>query len=304
MRICLIFNPRAGTAERIKDFLLQLTGDQRCELRPTTASGDARRIAREAVTEGFDRIAVAGGDGTVGQVINGIAPHFSEIELAILPFGTGNDLARPLDLLADHMDLACACAYGARIEKIDVIRISAEKISYCINVANGGLGGRVAVDVDPADKKRWGPMAYWMTSVSQLVDLDCFDVELTLDDDQIQCSTYGVAIANGQFVGGGFPIAPMALLNDGFLDITVVPVLSTLELAGAGINFMLGRNDKSDDVRTYRSRRATIRSVPEMPFSVDGEPTCQFDATFEILPQVLNIVVGDKPTGLLSDSSR
>lgn len=299
MRACLIFNPSAGTADRIKDFLLQLTGDHRCELRPTTTHGDARRMAHEAVTEGFERIIVAGGDGTIGQVINGIAPDFSAVELAFLPFGTGNDLARSLGLTPDRMDLACRGAFGTRLEPIDVIRISGEETSYCINVANGGFGGRVAVDVQPADKKRWGPMAYWTTSLSRIVDLREFEVTLTLDGRRLEVSTFGVAVANGRFVGGGFPIAPRALLNDGFLDVTTIPVLPTLELMAAGLNLTLGREQSDDRLRTHRVRCLQFQAAPEMPFSVDGEPTRRFDATFDVLPKALQVVVGEQPPGLI-----
>ncbi len=295
MRVCLIFNPGAGTAERIKDFLLHLTGEHRCELRPTAAGGDAGKIAGEAVGDGFDRIIVAGGDGTVGEVVNGIAPDFDAVQLAILPFGTGNDLARLLGVYANDMEAACDVAFRTRCEAIDLIKITGtgRDTAYCVNVANGGLGGCVAVDVKAEDKRRWGPLAYWMTSVSALVKLQEFQVQLVLDGEKSSFMTRGIAVANGRYVGGGFPIAPHAILNDGLLDITVVPVLSSLELMAAGSNFILGHEDRADHVKTFVGTCASIRSSPAMPFSIDGEASKSLDATFEIVPRVLHVATGE-----------
>lgn len=305
MRVCLIFNPRAGTADRIKDLLLQLTGDHRCELRATTQPGDARRVAGEAVEEGVERIIAAGGDGTISEVVNGIAPHFSSVELAILPFGTGNDLARSIGIRPDQLESACRGAFGDRVEQVDVVRVVAqESTSYFANVANGGFGGRVAADVQWADKQRWGPLAYWMTTVSRLVDLQAYQIEMALDDEVVTMETYGVAVANGRFVGGGFPIAPRAMLNDGLLDVTTIPVLPPLELMAAGVNFTLGRNHRDDRVRSYRARRVRISSTPDMPFSMDGEPTRQMDATFEVIPKALSLVVGEQAPGLGGEPTR
>jgi len=86
-------------------------------------------------------------------------------------------------------------------------------------VANGGFGGRVAADLRVDDKQRWGAMAYWMTSVLELTQLTPFDLEIVLDGQRHACGeALGLAIANGRFVGGGFPIAPNATLDDGLLD--------------------------------------------------------------------------------------
>ncbi len=299
MRICLIFNPQAGTAERIKDFLLHLTSDYRCELRPTSREHGASAIASEAAQEGFDRIVVAGGDGSVNEAINGIAPHFDAVELGVLPFGTGNDLARSLGILPEDMEAACRFAFGPHVAAIDVVKVSSDHgKSYCVNAANGGVGGRVSIDVRAEDKQRWGPMAYWMTSLSRLIDLQEFSVSMQLDDHTMDFTTLGLAVANGRYVGGGFPIAPRALLNDGLLDVTVLPVLPMFELMAAGLNFTLGREHRDARVQHYRARRVRIHAEPDMPFSIDGETVVRMDATFEALPLALRVVVGRDAPGL------
>lgn len=309
MRVCLIYNPRAGAAEQIARFLSGFGGDHRCELRPTSGAGDAQRFAAEAVQDRFDRIVVAGGDGTVSRVVAGLAPHFAEIELAILPLGTGNDFSRALDLAPDRFERACALAFSPRTAAVDLIRIDGRQTSYCVNVANGGIGGHVAADLKPAAKRSWGVMAYWMTTMSEIGDLQTYQVKLTLDDDKIDVATIGVAISNGRYVGGGFPIAPRAWLNDGKLDVTVIPVLPMLDLMAAGINLTVARDQLDDHLTYYRTRRLELQTHPEMPFSIDGEQNrtlCvdQHRVVFEVLPAALRVVTGDKPLGLTSVARR
>ncbi len=299
MRSVLIFNPRAGTAHRIKDFLLHLTAGARCELRPTGRPDDVSKIAREAVDEGFDRLIVAGGDGTIGQAVQGIAPDFDRIELAVLPFGTGNDLARSLGFTPDQMEDAYEAAFAGRTEPIDLIKITeVDAVQYCINVANGGFGGRVAMDIQSVDKSRWGPMAYWITSASRLIDLQQYDVRLEVDGAVKRFPALGVAIANGRYVGGGFPIAPKALLNDGLMDVTVIPVLPTFELMAAGLNFTLNPDAPGSRISTFQARKVRLDATPELPFSVDGEPIRHLTATCEVLPAQLRVVIADSAPAL------
>lgn len=301
MRVCLIFNPQAGSAERVKDFIFRLPPEHRCEVRPCAAGCDPADIAREIADESFDRLVVAGGDGTVSRVVNGLAPEFA-IEVAILPFGTGNDLARSLGLVAEDIHKACDAAFGSQVVEIDVVQVTVgDKVTHCINVANGGMGGRVAIDVAGEDKQRWGPLAYWMTSISQLVNLTQYKVRVDLDHQTVEREAYGIAVANGRFVGGGFPMAPRAAVNDGLLDITLVPVLPMLELMAAGLNFTLGREQQADRVEHYQARHVEVRSNPPLPFSIDGETTESVDAVFEIIPRALRVVVGDNPVGIDAD---
>ncbi len=224
-------------------------------------------------------------------MVNGIAPDFRAIQLAVIPCGTGNDLARALGFTPDRIQQAYRAAVDPRVEAIDVVRITEDDVGYFINVANGGFGGRIASDVSTLDKQRWGPFAYWMTSMTRLMDLQIYDTELTIDGKRIATTTYGVAIANGRYVGGGFPIAPRALLNDGQIDVTTIPVLPTLELMAAGVNLTLGRDHHDDRLGEYRGQVVHLRSTPAMPFSVDGEPTRRFDAEFEVLGQVLRVAL-------------
>lgn len=303
MRVCVIYNPRVVSDNLLTQLLPNDRNDPPWELWPTRAPGDAFRLARAAVQQQFDRIVVAGGDGSVGQVVQGIAPNFPPVELGILPFGTGNDLGRSLGINPELLGLASSYAFGSRRAQVDLIRLHGTSHQYCVNVANGGFGGRVATDVQAVDKQRWGSLAYWMTSVMELVDMPQFSIELSLDDGPpLQQTVLGVAVANGRFVGGGFPIAPQAFMNDGWLEVVFVPVLPTFELMTAGLGFMLGFEQMPESVSMFRAKRVRLRSDPPMPFSIDGELALCADIGFEIMPAVLKILIGDYPAAI--DESR
>lgn len=272
-------------------FITQVRGDVLAAESPQQTC----ELARAAIDQGYQRLIVAGGDGTVSRVINGIAPRFGDIELAILPLGTGNDMARSLGMPIDDTQAALELAFEGSVAAVDLGRVRGATDVYFVNAASGGAGGRVAKDVHSEDKARWGPMAYWVTAFSQLVKLQQYDVTLEVDDQRHQLQVYGVVVANGRFVGGGFPIAPRAAINDGLLDVTTIPVLPTLELLSAGLNYAMGRHEQVEQIGTFRGRRVHIVADPPIHFSIDGEPIQAIDTTFEILPHALRMVVGPQP---------
>ena len=303
MKKCLIANSLAGTGRRA-DVLRQIAAQTKCQLLLSDTPTDVPLLAKQAIGEGFDRIVVGGGDGTLSQVVNGVAPNFSAVELAVLPMGTGNDFARSIGVLADSLETAVATAVGNHVERCDLVKVVNGTTSYCLNAASGGFGGKIAGDVHREDKARWGAFAYWMTAVSKLVALDEYHLTLELDEEQVDMDLYGLAIANGRFIGGGFPISPSARIDDGLLDVTTIPVLPTMELMAAGLNFTLGRHQRDDRLTTFRSRRVHVRADPNVPFSIDGEPLAAVEASFEVIPKAIRVVVGDRPIALeLSDNS-
>lgn len=263
----------------------------------STRAGDGCELARRALAEGFERIIVAGGDGSISQVVNGIAPHFARAEIAILPLGTGNDLARSLGVPLDNMAAALHLALEGPVHWIDLIRVVSPTPWYCVNAATGGIGAKVATDLDARDKARWGAFAYWVTAVTKLVELKEYQVRLELDGCVHDMPMYGLVVANGHFVGGGFPIAPVGEMDDGWLDVVAIPILPTLELLAAGLNFTFGRH-YADRIQSFRAHRVHITTSPEMLFSVDGEPTAAIDTEFEVEPSALPVVIGPTPPAL------
>lgn len=299
----IILNASAGAALGMQDQIRRLAKRMRCGLRLTKAPGDAKRQARKALESGAERIIVAGGDGTLSQVINGLAPDFAQVELAVVPLGTGNDFARSLDIPTGSIETTMSLATTGVAQPIDLVRLEDGVTSYLVNAAMGGFCGKVAADLDRADKVRWGAFAYWITAIRELASLQELQIELNLDGQTQPWDVYGLAIANGRYVGGGFPIAPTAFLNDGLLEVTLMRVLPATELMAAGLDYMLGIANETNRVPTLRGRRLSFTAKSEIPFSIDGEPKQEAAVTFEVLPRVLRVVTGHAPLCLAPDNS-
>jgi diacylglycerol kinase (ATP) len=291
----VIYNSSAGGLADITESIAQLAARYDCDLRLLAEASELATAIHEAAANQASRIIVAGGDGTIGQSINSLLPIFGEVEFGILPLGTANDLSRSLDIPAADLERAFEIAVTRPVIPIDVVHVHNGISTHFVNAATGGFGGEVTASLTDSNKQLWGPFSYWMSAMGKLVDLHAFDVQLELDGEPSQLRIFGMGIANGRYVGGGFPIAAGALLDDGLMDLTIIPELPTLELLGAGINFMLGRQTDGAGVLTKRARRVTMRTQPSMHFSLDGEPTKTVDAVFEVLPGALHIAAGDKP---------
>jgi diacylglycerol kinase (ATP) len=291
---CIILNENAGHAFGIKQCLSPLIEQHPCELCTKHDDESVEEQVKRAVHEGFTRIVVAGGDGTLNRVVNAVAADLANIEFGLIPLGTGNDFARSLGLPLDWLESAIAIALGDHVRSVDLIRVTDENTYYAVNAASGGMAGKVAADVSDIDKSRWGAFAYWITAFSQLADMQASNLHLDIDDQPHDLQVYGVVIANGRYVGGGFPIAPQATITDSQLSVVVIPVLPALELLSAGLNYTLGRMPKIEQIKTFEATRVHIASEPEMYFSIDGEPTRKIEATFEIVPGVLRMAVSPK----------
>src|SRR5690349_6364901 len=121
MKTCIIINPNAGSAgevERLRETLEKLP---ETTVRITEKEGDARRMAAVALKSGTGLIVAAGGDGTLNEVVNGLAEDFGRARLGLLPLGTGNDFARSINIPTD-LDAALAVLQGGRVQTVDVAR--------------------------------------------------------------------------------------------------------------------------------------------------------------------------------------
>ncbi len=304
MDISVIFAPSAQAAEAISAVVAKLDSGQRIELLAATGPEQVRAAVRRAVAGGAKRLLIGGGDGTIRDAITGLAPDFGSVELAFLPLGTGNDFAKSLDL-PKEIESSVEIALSAPAVPADLVELIINgETSWFVNVANGGFGGKVADRVDSDQKKRWGAFAYWMSTLGTMVDQSTFQIELELDDKEaFSLSVCALAVANGRFVGGGFPIARTAQIDDGILDLTTAPPLEPGEFLTAGMDFALGREESNPLVQAYSARSVGLRCMPAMPFSIDGDLVEVEEATFRVLPGVLRLVAGNEAAALAPQPS-
>ncbi|MEY2491557.1 MAG: diacylglycerol kinase [Verrucomicrobiota bacterium] len=292
MKTCVILNPIAGSVKDVSLIRERLKKLQPTRFRITQQPGDAERFARESVEEGYELIVSAGGDGTLNEVVNGIAAAGCNSALAILPLGTGNDFARHLRL-PTNMDEAIDRIGAAQTREIDLVRVTSDLVRYFVNVSSGGFSGLVDERLTPDMKRTWGPLAYLRSAAAAFPELRGYTTRVSLDDaDAVDHDLYNVIVANGRYVAGGIPIAPEAEISDGLLDIILIPERGKAELALLAAQILVGRHLSSDAVIFHRAKRVAINSKPGMWFNVDGELIGNEPATFELLPGALRCVVG------------
>ena len=260
-------------------------------LRITRKAGDAEKWARAALRTKCNYIVVAGGDGTLNGVVNGLGTEAKNVRLGIVPLGTGNDFARTLGLpssIEQNVDIL----HSAKTKRIDLVRVKSKRVRYFVNVSAGGFSGVVGGKMTPKIKRTWGPLAYMRGAVAALSQLHSYHTQILLDDDeQLSAELYNVVVANGRFVAGGLPIAPDANPSDGFLEVVLIPKLCAAEIALLAAEVVLGKHLSSKATIFRRAKKISVRSRPGMCFNVDGELVGNAPAVFQILPRALNFVV-------------
>ena len=292
MKTCIICNPGAGSVDDRDAIRAQLERFPSATVEFTEAAGDASRIAREAATQGCELVIAAGGDGTLNEVINGVAPDFDKVQLGLIPLGTGNDFAKMLNLPATIADCVDVLRAG-HARPTDLVRVTTKEVRHFINISAGGFSGAVNEKLTPEIKQSWGPLAYLRCAAEALPELRAYRTEITLDDaDSLALDLYNVVIANGRYVAGGTFIAPEAAIDDGLLDIILIPQNAAGSIALVAAQIAVGTHLESEGVIFRRAATVTVHSEPGMWFNVDGELIGNDPARFEVLPRVAQFLAG------------
>ena len=294
MKICVIFNPvaRGDKARAFQSRLDEISRD--AALKPTIARGDARRLAMEAVRDGFDTITAAGGDGTLNEVLNGIADAdgFRQVRLGVLPLGTANVFAKELKLPQDFAG-AWKVIRGGREMLIDApwatyVSDGQPQRRYFAQLAGAGLDSRAVELVNWELKKRIGFLSY-VVAACQAFTENLPQIEISNG-----CETASgqlVLIGNGKFYGGRFTVFPLADLCDGILEAVVFPRVNVESIARScwGIltdDFHTGRHTVQ-----IRGAQFELRCPKPVPFQLDGENVASLPATLGVASRALRVIV-------------
>jgi diacylglycerol kinase (ATP) len=290
-KTCIILNPSAGSISDVDELTTRLRQLRDAEIRLTTRRGSAARFAKTAIKNGRDTIVAAGGDGTLNEVINGIGENFGAARVGLLPLGTGNDFARSIEMPVD-LEAALEVIRAGHTRAVDLVRVKSDEVRYFVNVSAGGFSGLVNEKLTPALKKTWGPLAYLRSAAAALPELRAYRTTLALgNEESITMELYNVVVANGRYVAGGRLIAPDASIDDGLLDVVLIPERPASELALVVAQIALGTHLSSDAVVHRQTAKLTVNSKPGMWFNVDGELVGNEPATFEIVPRALRFIV-------------
>jgi diacylglycerol kinase (ATP) len=294
MKACVILNPTAGSVKDLGTVMGQLRRLPGAKIETTSRRGDALRFARKLVRNGCHYIIAAGGDGTLNEVINGVATHAREIHVGLVPLGTGNDFARALNLpftIEENIDILLSPHSRA----IDLVRVKSDRVRYFVNVSAGGFSGLVDEKLTPEMKRTWGPLAYVRSAAAAFPELHGYRTTIVFDDkERLSADVYNVIVANGRFVAGGLPVAPEADPSDGLLDIILISKSSKPEIVLLATQMLLGKHISNKAVVCRRAAKVSIRSRPGMWFNVDGELIGNEPSVFKVMPRAVQFVVGKK----------
>lgn len=291
VKTCIICNPDAGSVDDSGEMLEQLRHADSATVHVTEKQGEATEFARDAAQNGYEQIVAAGGDGTLNEVINGVADHLARVRIGLIPLGTGNDFARSLGLPDSVPDCIELLTSGS-VRAIDVVRVTSDHVRFFVNVSAGGFSGTVDEKLTPEIKKSWGPLAYLRCAAEALPELRAYRTEVVLDDStRLELDLYNAIIANGRFVAGGTPVAPEASLDDGLLDVVLVPEGPAAGIAMMAAQMLVGKHLGSEALLFHRASKVAVTSRPAMWFNVDGELVGDVPVVFEVMPRALQFIV-------------
>ncbi|MDD1015955.1 lipid kinase YegS [Pseudomonas rubra] len=252
------------------------------EVRLTWEGGDAQRLVQEALAAGYPQLVAAGGDGTLRDVAEAMARAGTDTSLVLLALGTANDFARAAGVPLEP-DRALALL-EAPAQAIDLGEVGGQVF---LNMATGGFGSQVTANTSEDLKKVLGAAAYLFTGLSRFSELSAASVQLQGPDFQWQGELLALGIGNGRQAGGGHVLCPQAQVDDGLLEVSILPapqeVVGTLRgllSDGLGLESLFVR---------ARLPWVEIKSSQGLDINLDGEPLQGDNLCFRVMPQALRV---------------
>lgn len=292
MKAVLIANPAARLVENtvpIEDIASCLShSGLEVEVRPTRQAGDASAFAREAVAAGVKRVIAAGGDGTINEVIQSLAS--TDTELAIVPLGTGNVLARYAGL--DDRDYAASCdvAAGEQVRQIDLGVMDGR---YFAVTAGAGIDAQIALHLDPWWKQRLGKVAYMTEFMRSILIQEPHFFRLRIDGQVIEGPMWGVLICNTNEYTWRIHLAGDVCDDDGLLDVVLMHRQGFLDVMDLVARmFFSGETAEGHPTATViRAGHIEINAEPPVPWQVEGDVQGSTPVTVDVVPRALRLVV-------------
>ncbi|RAU93873.1 diacylglycerol kinase [Paenibacillus sp. YN15] len=292
-RARLIYNPTSGREEmkrRLPDILQRLErGGLETSTHATTGEGDATLAAAEAVERGFDVIIAAGGDGTLYEVINGMAERENRPPLGILPLGTTNDFARAM-AIPKNLEAACDIIIHGHHRVIDLGKANQR---YFINIAGGGSLTELTYEVPSRLKTMLGQLAYYMKGLEKLPRLRPVEIVLKSEDRELHEEVMVFLISNTNSVAGFERLCPDAAIDDGLMDIILVKKCNLVEMIRVVTLALRGEHLNDPHIIHFQSKHIQITSPDYTQLNLDGEFGGTLPGIFSVLPSHLRILVDE-----------
>jgi diacylglycerol kinase (ATP) len=286
VRIGLIIRPREGFSrlEELREWVDELR-EQGHEVWPrlTFEAGDGQREGAALARAGADLLIAAGGDGTVNEVANGVLNDGGAWRgrLAVLPLGTGNDLAASLGVPEDPA-AALEVALSGEPRAVDVGRVNGR---WFLNVSTGGFGASASEEAPEEAKRLLGGWAYVVAGARQLADLESAHARFVVPAGvAYEGDVLLFAVGNAKRTGGGNLVTPRALMTDGELDVMIVPAMSRIDFLALLPDLRTGDHLDTPVVRYFRASRLVVESDTPLSVNADGEPVVGNRFEYTVVP--------------------
>jgi diacylglycerol kinase (ATP) len=280
----VILNPAAHSerAQRKRAQVESLAQD--CVVCATTRTGEAEQMARHGVEEGFEKIVAAGGDGTVNEVVNGLAG--TNVTLGLLPIGTMNVFATELGLPINDLELCWKIIENDSIRAVDLPKANRK---FFVQLAGVGLDAQVVKETSSQLKRNFGPLSY-LISAAQIAARQPPQLFIQSEDASIDEGSF-VLVGNGRLYGGPFPFFKHAVIDDGLLDVIVFKRLGYLEIIKYLQDVVFSSDIRVPEIEYFQTRRLRVESHQSVPVEVDGELVGNCPVEFSLHERSLRVLV-------------
>jgi len=258
-------------------------------------SGQLAELAREAAGGGASLLVVVGGDGTVNEVVNGIAGR-EDVELAVIPRGTGWDFVRTYGI-PRRLEDAVEVALRGRTRAIDLGRAQYRNWdgsageSLFANIASAGMSGAIAKRSNESSKALGGKTSYLWATLAVFSRWRSDEVRVTVDGEERRGRMHDVVVANGRYFGGGMKICPEAEPDDGLFDVLLIGDLTKRDLLLTLPKTYRGKHLPHPKAEVLQGAVVELETPEQLPVELDGEQPGTTPARFEVVPQALRLRV-------------
>jgi len=268
-----------------------LDGDSLISERP----GQLTALAADAVANGATMLVVVGGDGSVNEVVNGIADA-EGVELAVIPRGTGWDFVRTFDIPRD-LDAAVDVALNGVVREIDLGVVTyrtwggEDARSVFANVASAGISGAIAQRANESSKALGGKVSYYWATLSVFFGWQTGEMRVSVDGESRSGKMIDAVVCNGRYLGGGMMMCPEAEPDDGVFDVLLIGDVTKRDLLLVLPKTYKGNHLPHPRLELLRGKVVTVESAEPLPIELDGEQPGTTPARFEVLPRALRLRV-------------
>jgi YegS/Rv2252/BmrU family lipid kinase len=303
----VIVNPNAGKGKGLKDWHIIAEFLNRAQIsfkvKFTESKGQAVKLTQEGLKEGCRNLITVGGDGTLNEVVNGAFSFMgcpaTDISLALIPVGTGNDWGRMFGIPLDYEKAVAIISEGKQmlhdVGLVTYFEGTEKKIRYFINIAGLGFESDVVRRTNFQKERGYGGKAiYFINLLMSLISYKNTSAEIIVDGEKNSAEVFSINVGNGKYCGGGMRQTPNAVPNDGLLDVTVINGIGKIEIIRSLKMLYDGTILSHPKIDGYKCRNLKVSSDSVILVEADGESLGHTPAEFSIIPSGINIVYGTR----------